>query len=536
MIKKRFDCPIKRANFQGQLRLKQINVNEINKEAEQNKDKNYLLTLESLKNLTVEDIDKLDKNITHIMVKSEEEIKEAERIVKRFKFYEGKKSIESAEDYNFSTHIYTREELKQIVKKIEQIEKGIENYDDFTKLVVIYDRIKKAVKYDNNHNDKKSFDTRSLRGLITGETVCVGYANMLQVILARQGIECSCVRGEYHEWNEVKIGDKLYSVDLTGDASAYHSGKEGIDTMKNFGQNSSEYSSEHPSWNKGQLSYFDLKDVERALNITKLNERKENANSMKFFTREDGTSFAVRYVGSGIGKSVEREWKYYKFIYYDVVDGKIVEGSKRRVNTFLKLQDMSSKLDYVKMLENELSDDRHFSFNRDFGMEMSEFKERYGEKVNNIINDTFSLKNLEKITKINSCWLPDRTEIESHPQDVGTSLKIKDVDENTIIEHFEEEIYDGFGEKILNDKIKEFIVYKEDKTGLSKYIIYSEQDLVQLPDNVLKEITTTEFLEKATLENGGYIGKFNQNGENVFDEELLKEYRSSINLNNETSF
>lgn len=94
--------------------------------------------------------------------------------------------------------IYSRNEVITILSAMEKIEKGFEG-QDFTKLeklVYIYDKLKSGIMYDPKHEGKKSSETRSLRGFITRETVCAGYAVMFKEMLDRQGIECHYVAGK----------------------------------------------------------------------------------------------------------------------------------------------------------------------------------------------------------------------------------------------------------------------------------------------------------------------------------------------------
>ena len=125
--------------------------------------------------------------------------------------------------------IYSRNEAVKIVSAMEKIEKDFEgqNFSQLEKLVHIYGKLKSGVMYDPKFETKPSSETRSLRGFITGQTVCAGYAVMLKEMLDRQGIECHYVSGKTsreggHAWNVVSLDRKKYHpIDLTWDNTRF---------------------------------------------------------------------------------------------------------------------------------------------------------------------------------------------------------------------------------------------------------------------------------------------------------------------------
>ncbi len=129
--------------------------------------------------------------------------------------------------------IYSRNEAIKIVSAMEKIEKDFEwqNFSQLEKLVHIYSKLKSGIMYDPKFESKPSSETRSLRGFITGQTVCAGYAVMLKEMLDRQGIECYYVSGKTsresgHAWNVVSLdGKKYYPVDLTWDNTKFRGRK-----------------------------------------------------------------------------------------------------------------------------------------------------------------------------------------------------------------------------------------------------------------------------------------------------------------------
>ena len=90
--------------------------------------------------------------------------------------------------------IYTRNETVKILEEIERVESGLnKNWSDIQKLLYVYDRLKTGIMYDPKFEHKLSSEIRSLRGLITKQTVCAGYALILKEFMDRNGISCEYV-------------------------------------------------------------------------------------------------------------------------------------------------------------------------------------------------------------------------------------------------------------------------------------------------------------------------------------------------------
>ena len=99
---------------------------------------------------------------------------------------------------------------------------------EFEREAMIHDILAKRIEYDltakNAHN--------AYGALVEGKAVCEGYAEALQVLLMRAGIQSHLALGvsanptggqaEGHEWNYVRIDGKYYHVDLTwNDQTSY---------------------------------------------------------------------------------------------------------------------------------------------------------------------------------------------------------------------------------------------------------------------------------------------------------------------------
>jgi len=151
-------------------------------------------------------------------------------------------------DSEFASNIFTRNEAYAIIKTMERIESRINpSWSETEKAVFIYESLKRNITYDtrlcdyedqliDNHQLRKpshyvTDSTRSLRGLVSGESVCAGYAVIYQEMLTRQGIEAYYDAGNVpasfnnpkdggHAWNLVVLDGKKYICDLTWDRNS----------------------------------------------------------------------------------------------------------------------------------------------------------------------------------------------------------------------------------------------------------------------------------------------------------------------------
>lgn len=96
---------------------------------------------------------------------------------------------------------------------------------DYEKELFFHDYLIANCKYESNYAylGKDSRIYSSYGCLIDGLAVCEGYASAMQLLLNSVGIDARTVSGssrnEPHMWNIVKIGNKWYHLDVTGDRS-----------------------------------------------------------------------------------------------------------------------------------------------------------------------------------------------------------------------------------------------------------------------------------------------------------------------------
>ncbi len=128
--------------------------------------------------------------------------------------------------------IYTSAEMKQIVHEIIEAERCMNpKWNDMQKFVYFQNYIVSTIKYNKQWRDtvneivppyncnKSRFENNSLRGLISKETICLGYSIILAEFLDRQGIENYINVNSSHAHNVVRLDGKFYLVDLVSEAA-----------------------------------------------------------------------------------------------------------------------------------------------------------------------------------------------------------------------------------------------------------------------------------------------------------------------------
>lgn len=109
---------------------------------------------------------------------------------------------------------------------------------DFQKEQAIHDWILSHVSYDYSLQKRTAYDA-----LTTTQTVCQGYAMLMEKMLTAVGIPTKIVTGNipsgYHAWNLVQIGGNWYHVDATNDdantdKTIYYNKTDDYMTQHNF--------------------------------------------------------------------------------------------------------------------------------------------------------------------------------------------------------------------------------------------------------------------------------------------------------------
>lgn len=209
--------------------------------------------------------------------------------------------------YNITDFRHLRNLLKIITDSIRESERGYirprnaeeKEEADFRKFMKCYQLLGKIISYDTNAFDengkilyKKSKDKIRAHNIIGGLTknlaVCEGYAKILDQVLKSLGIKSMCVTGfnhldsflesgTGHEWNQVKIGDNWYNIDLTWDEKnikLHNNLKYCLLSDENF---ANDHHTDMLQTSKCSTTNFDKERISSSLYYYP-NEKKEKAN------------------------------------------------------------------------------------------------------------------------------------------------------------------------------------------------------------------------------------------------------------------
>lgn len=80
-----------------------------------------------------------------------------------------------------------------------------------------HDYLTHTVTYDLN----APYTQTAYSALVNGRSVCAGYSHAFQYLMQKMGIPCAFMlggaNGGYHAWNQVKLGEEFYAMDVTWD-------------------------------------------------------------------------------------------------------------------------------------------------------------------------------------------------------------------------------------------------------------------------------------------------------------------------------
>ncbi len=151
-------------------------------------------------------------------------------------------------------HYADTEDLTTLTAAIANAKKSIGDLSgksDFEKVRTLYEWVCGNMAYTDykNNVDKNNRFVNDWRGyqtayssLVTGETVCAGYAKAFKLLCDEYGIPCAVVPGSSggggHAWNYVQLGGSWYAVDCTwGDRVSYVSYDYLLKGSDNFSSN-----------------------------------------------------------------------------------------------------------------------------------------------------------------------------------------------------------------------------------------------------------------------------------------------------------
>jgi len=246
---------------------------------------------------------------------------------KRIKDYPRYKYIHSTDN------IYSLDETKQILSVIEEIEKGLNpEWDESQKLFYFIEYLKNHISYHPFFELQPSREIRSLRGLISKQTVCAGYAIILKELCDRHRIKCYYVEGctdidmlkqgyLTHAWNIVEIKGKNIPIDLTWSAGKLKRGE--MISTSDIG-NANQFVKKHiPGFYEEIQDYaHTLTSIDGSLarNMSSIYSRDKEVSNLTYVgQRDDGT----KYVLVQTGQKVQDNIYVYSYIFHEVVDNKL---------------------------------------------------------------------------------------------------------------------------------------------------------------------------------------------------------------------
>lgn len=421
--------------------------------------------------------------------------------------------------------IYTRNELIKIVEEIEKIENGFhQNWSDIQKIVYTYDKLKREIMYDPKYEYKPSRDTRSLRGLITKQTVCAGYSLIFKEIMDRNGIDCEYVEGYTkkdghgaHAWNIINLGGKKYAIDLTKDNTFFRAGK--ISVMSSFTQDIKTFADDHfpDAEEKTQnylqsLSQMDSNVID--LIIEQISKSREYDKTTYYGTRDDGSCFKVIQIGDASANGTE----YFRYYYVDILLTKektnpIILYSENNITAMMygKLHGREIPDNYESVINNILFSKENI---RDSIAKRTYYIGRV-DKINNQNKREFvsSYKEIEKPENISNLF---SLHTRKYTRSDGTSF---------IAQQIAPYSYNINGIKVIRYDIIEEIK-EAGRQIIKRNTVFTEKNFFN--DNnqsMVDEYLSRERIDKINEENGGYLGYYDEDGNIKYHEELVSHFK-----------
>ena len=499
--------------------LDENTINYINNIANSSND-NILIEIPNTKGINSDFIRKLDKKVSIRVAGGY-----TDEVVNNMRNVVWNGTSFSAYDTYYNSVIYTKNELVSIIEELEKIESRLDSkWTDFEKFASIYTYLKSDIFYDPDYETKNKKgiigdkDMRSLRGLISKNAVCAGYAIILKEILDRQGIKCDYADGNGHAWNIVNLDGKNYGIDLTWDNTQYRE-YGNMNSSKYFGQNPSEFARCHipRKFYKHQnyastLSKFNSKAVEKVMKS--LSRELEYSNSTYKCIRSDKSQFMLGQAGEKIVNGI----KYYRYIYCDIdSNGKklnpIILYSESNVMGLVN--DKNFKNDYPKNAFNVMLDilfskeNINDSLNR--GTSYIGKYRKGGNGADTIL--VSSVKEIKKPDSVNNLFKTSNSK--TLVRSDGTRFVL--VRSNNLISTPYGYVYKYIVYEMLKNNNKDYV---------KKNTIFTEMDLFN--DNrrdMIDKFLSRRRLDNIMLRSGGYVGRYDANGNLVNNPDMFNYFK-----------
>ena len=511
-------------NYDRKISLTTLNastISQINALKTQNPQQKILIEIPNTKGISSELLKNLDKGIS-IRIEGGYDKSRANRLGQIKDFHE------TTGIYCTTSVIYTRDETISIISEMEEIEKGLEGQGagQIEKLVYIYGRLKSGIMYDPKFEKKPSRDIRSLRGLVTKQTVCAGYALILKEMLDRQGIHCEFVVGKTkggngHAWNIVTIDGKNYPIDLTWDNCRFRSGA--FKTFDFLGQDIKKFQEGHVPGEKEPCKDYVLSEMDseliREINI-RFSREKDYKSTTYYGTRKDGSRYMVAQVGDD--KILNKNC--YRYYYADLAkDGTLSNPSILYSETSLInfIEDVKWNrpiiVGYEEAIDNVL-------FSKE---NINDSLKRGTGYIGNVIKDKKDGKNVFQLVERPS----DIRKPHNKQKQLQYPTKVfKRTDGSTFIVQKMNNGKDINGTQVITFHIFE-VIQENGKNIVKRNVVFSEKDF--LKDNspsIANDFLSRERLDRKNREAAGYLGYYSENGIRTYNSNLVEYFKTTHNL------
>lgn len=504
------------SNYQSKIVFKfnePFDVNYVNNVCRQHTNGKVLVEIQNTFGINSQLLERLDSNVSIRIAGAYDDTRLNIYINQTF-------GNEDCKTYYYDSVIYTRNEAIKIVQEMEKVEKGInENWSKIQKVIYIYNSLKCGIMYDPKYKSRKSKDVRSLRGLITKQTVCAGYALIFKEMLDRQGIRCDYVRGGGHAWNIVTIDGKMYPIDLTWDNTLFRSGSS--NTFDFLGQDIDTFNKNHTPAKEEPLYGYQSKlsqiNSDFIKNLFFRMDHTRNYQSTTYHAiRNDKSEFIVAQIGDASFKGK----KYYRYYYADILE----DGRKSAPLILYSDTNITCLVDF-KRFQKAIPPNYENAV-----VEMLFSKENIADSIS---KKTYYIGNVKKHSNSN------KQQFVSSVQEIDKPSEKRDLfvyptrvcrrsDKSVlIIQQMRDKPIDINGVKVMHYDILE-MVNENGEEVLKRNRVYTEKNIFndtrqEMIDNYLSR----ESLNRRCLDNGGYIGNYDKNGKIVYNSELVSYFESS---------
>lgn len=185
-----------------------------------------IITIDNMGELSLDKLSSIEKRFNVIGVRIIEKDRNA-KIEQRPISVEDYKKIRMVVDNDIINKLYVAEHMNKTVIDAQLATQIFCLISD----KVRYDKEAKGISKQMSVEEWFSYysNVSNITGLVTGKTICGGYAEILRNVLSCVGIDSKTIVGKTssdgnHAWNQIKLGDTWFNIDLTWAAEQIRKG------------------------------------------------------------------------------------------------------------------------------------------------------------------------------------------------------------------------------------------------------------------------------------------------------------------------